>query len=283
MDSVENGGSMGNGDFPGAHDREEAAEAAVERVARLRAALVTLDSKPTLIERARRLRQRIPGDEQFGDPLSIAGEAPVQVIARGVSALQPARPSFVRELGLAGLQLWQSLSESAGRGRGDRDLAILFTDLVGFSSWALKAGDAAALELLRAVGFAVENAIQAHHGRIIKRLGDGVMATFLTAQAALEASLDAQEALSAIEVDGYKPRMRAGIHWGRPRKLGGDYLGVDVNIAARVADSAKAEQVVVSEAAMPLLDLDGIRKGRRKRLRAEGTPREMRVTPVARA
>jgi adenylate cyclase len=76
--------------------------------------------------------------------------------------------------------------------------------------------------------------------------------------------------------------MRAGIHWGRPRKLGGDYFGVDVNIAARVAESAKAEQVVVSESAMPSLDLDGVRKGRRKRLRAEGTPREMRVTPVSR-
>jgi adenylate cyclase len=277
MDSVENRFS------PAAQNGGEAAQAAVDRIARLRAALVRLDSRPNMIERARRLRQRIPGDEDFGDPLSTSGVAPVQVIARGVSALQPARPSFVRELGLGGLQLWQSLSESAGRGRGDRDLAILFTDLVGFSSWALKAGDAAALELLRAVGLAVENAIEAHEGRIVKRLGDGVMATFMTAQAALEASLDAQEALSAIEVDGYRPRMRAGIHWGRPRKLGGDYLGVDVNIAARVADSAKAEQVVVSEAAMPLLDLEGIRKGRRKRLRAEGTPREMRVTPVGRA
>ena len=149
-----------------AADREEAAVAAVNRVARLREALVTLDSRRDLIDRARRLRERLPGDERFGDPLSTTGVAPVQVIARGVSALQPARPSFVKELGLAGLQVWQSLSESAGRGRGERDLAILFTDLVGFSSWALKAGDAAALELLRAVGFAVETAIEAHDGRI---------------------------------------------------------------------------------------------------------------------
>ena len=116
----------------------------------------------------------------------------------------------------------------------------------------------------------------------MKRLGDGVMATFLTAQAALEAALDAQEALSAVEVDGYRPRMRAGIHLGRPRKLGGDYLGVDVNIAARVADSAKAEQVVVSDAAMACLDLDGVRKGRRRRLRGEGTPSDMRIAPISR-
>jgi adenylate cyclase len=70
------------------------------------------------------------------------------------------------------------VSERAGRGRGDRPLAILFTDLVGFSSWALDTGDANALELLRRVGCAVEDAIEAHEGRVVKRLGDGVMAVF---------------------------------------------------------------------------------------------------------
>jgi adenylate cyclase len=265
-----------------AADREEAAAETVRRVSRLREAVVALDSRPDWIDAARRWRERLPGDERFGDPLSTTGVAPVQVIARGVSALKPARASFMKELGLAGLQVWQSLSESAGRGRGDRELAILFTDLVGFSTWALKAGDTAALELLRAVGFAVENAIESHEGRIVKRLGDGVMATFLTAQAALEAALDAQEALTAVEVHGYRPRMRAGIHLGKPRKLGGDYLGVDVNIAARVAESAKAEQVVVTDAALARLDFEGVRKGRRRRLRADGTPSDLRVAPISR-
>jgi class 3 adenylate cyclase len=108
------------------------------------------------------------------------------------------------------------------------------------------------------------------------------MATFLTAQAALEAALDAQEALTAVEVHGYRPRMRAGIHLGKPRKLGGDYLGVDVNIAARVAESAKAEQVVVTDAALARLDFEGVRKGRRRRLRADGTPSDLRVAPISR-
>ena len=102
------------------------------------------------------MRRRLPGDPKFGDPLSTAGTQPVEVVGRGVSALQPERKSLVQELGLAGLQVWQSLSEATGRGHGDREMAILFTDLVGFSSWALKAGDAAALELLREVGAAVE-------------------------------------------------------------------------------------------------------------------------------
>src|SRR5947199_180440 len=83
------------------------------------------------------------------------------------------------------------------------------------------AGDDAALELLREVGTLEEAAVIDHDGRIVKRLGDGLMATFLTAQEAVAAALDCQEALRAVEVAGHRPQMRAGVHWGRPRKLGG--------------------------------------------------------------
>lgn len=252
-------------------------------MARVRARALRLDTQPSLLNLARRLRQRLPGDERFGDSLSTAGVTPVQVLGRGVSALQPDRESLAKELGLTGLQVWQSLSEAAGRGRGDRELALLFTDLVGFSSWALEAGDGAALELLRAVGDALETAVLENDGRIVKRLGDGVMATFVTAQEALEAALDAQAALRGIEVAGYRPRMRAGVHWGRPRKLGSDYLGVDVNIAARVADCAKADQVVVSDAVLERIDAEGLRTARPKRLKAKGAPRELRTVVIARA
>ena len=48
---------------------------------------------------------------------------------------------------MGALQVWQSLSEAQGRGHGDRDVAILFTDLVDFSDWVLEAGDERAVEL----------------------------------------------------------------------------------------------------------------------------------------
>jgi adenylate cyclase len=251
----------------------------------LRGAVLRFDTQPALLAAARRLRRRLPGDPQFGDPLSTAGEDPVHYVARGVSVLRPERESVVSELGFAGLQLWQSLSEATGRGRGDQDLAVLFTDLVGFSSWALEAGDSAALDLLRGVGVAVESPIQAHGGRIVKRLGDGLVATFLDARAAVDAALDGQDALALVEVAGHRPRMRAGVHWGRPRRLGGDYLGVDMNIAARVGDAAKAGQVLVSAPALAQFDpaLSGVRIGRRRRLRAKGAPRGLTVASVTRA
>jgi adenylate cyclase len=252
-------------------------------LARLRAAIVRLDSEPALLSAARRIRRRLPGDEKFGDPLSTAGRAPVELAARSVSALQPGRKSVAKELGLSALQLWQSVSEATGRGQGDREMALLFTDLVGFSAWALQAGDVAVLELLREVGTEVESIIGQHEGRIVKRLGDGLMATFLSAEEAVEAALTAQDTVRAIRVDGYSPRMRAGIHWGRPRKLGGDYLGVDVNVAARVTAAAKAGQVLVSDSLLARINRAGVKVGRAKRLRADGAPRNLRVVEVSRA
>jgi class 3 adenylate cyclase len=76
--------------------------------------------------------------------------------------------------------------------------------------------------------------------------------------------------------------MRAGIHWGRPRKIGGDYLGVDVNIAARVAEAAKADEVLVSDTVLARMDSQGLSFGKPKRLKAEGAPRRLEVVPVTR-
>ena len=265
------------------HEVDQAAREGVERVSRLRAAAVRLDTSPQLLAAARRLRQRLPGDAEYGDPLSTAGNEAVAVVARNVTALQPAeRESVLQELGLAALQLWQSISEAAGRGRGEQELALLFTDLVEFSTWALEEGDTAALDLLREVGTAVEGPIVAHEGRIVKRLGDGLMATFLSAQSAVDAAFEAQGSLAEVEVDGYKPQMRAGVHWGRPRQIGGDLLGVDVNIAARVMESAKGDQVVVSEPVLERINTDGLKTARSKRLRAEGTPRDLQITRISR-
>jgi len=61
-----------------------------------------------------------------------------------------------------------------------------------------------------------------------------------------------------------------------------DYLGVDVNVAARVAAAAKAEQVLVSDALLAQIDGDGLSTGRAKRLRADGAPSDLRVIRVMR-
>jgi adenylate cyclase len=247
---------------------------------RLRQAAVRADSHPAALRAARWLRTRLPGDDRFGDPLSTAGPAPFEVLGRGVSALEPRRPSAAHELGLGALQLWQGLSEASGRGRGTEAVALLFTDLVGFSSWALEAGDARAVELLRAVGGASELAVQSHDGTIVKRLGDGVMAAFGTTAEAVDAAFETRDRLGEIEVAGHRPRMRYGVHTGKPRLLGGDYFGVDVNVAARVMAAADPDQVLVSEPACRELPSGRFTTGSARRLKAPGTPAGLRVVEV---
>src|SRR3954452_2287187 len=266
-------------DEPDADAREDAART---RLVRLREAMLKVDSHPAVVGAVEKLRKRAPGDAKYGDRLSTSERTASAMVARGVSALEPDRPSALHDFGMGALQVWQSLAESAGRGKGERDVTIVFTDLVGFSTWALSVGDEAGLDLLRAVGDAVESAFFDHGGQIVKRLGDGVMAVFDEPGEAVEAALAAQDALAAIEVEGHRPKMRAGVHHGRPRKVGGDFLGIDVNIAARVAEQAKGGEVLVSQPTCEQLELEDLRVGRARRLRAEGAPRDMRVRTVTR-
>ena len=195
------------------------------------------------------------------------------MVGRGLSALADERPSALRELGMGALQVWQGLSEAQGRGHGDRELAILFTDLVDFSDWVLEAGDERAVELVRAVGQAVEGAVRAHGGRVVKRLGDGVMAVFDDPAAAVRAGCEAAGAAGEL----HAPGLRAGVHIGRPRKLGGDYFGVDVNVAARVAAAAGGGEVLVSDAVRERLDPEQIATRRRWRFKPKGAPKGLQA------
>jgi adenylate cyclase len=237
------------------------------------------DGSPRAIRAARAVRRLLPGDSELGDPLSTAGDEPSLVLARRVAEAGEKRPSAMRELGLGAFQVWQAVSEKQGRGRGERELAILFTDLVDFSAWALEAGDEAALALLRKVGQAEEVAVAEHGGRVVKRLGDGLMAVFDEAAGAVNAACTARQEVAGIRQDGYNPSLRAGVHLGRPRKIGGDYLGVDVNIAARVADAAGGDQVLISGAARERLD-DGFECKRQRRFKAKGAPKGLEVFSV---
>jgi len=248
-----------------------------ERARRTRDKLRELDSQPRSLKVARALRSLLPGDEDYGDPLSTAGDDPSQVLGQRLAALTAERPSALKEVGLSALQVWQALSESQGRGRGDREVTILFTDLVEFSAWALEAGDTMAVDLLRRVGQVVEPPIEDRGGRIVKRLGDGLMAVFSEPGNAVEAAFEAVAGLEAVEVEGHKPRLRAGLHVGRPRKIGGDYLGVDVNIAARIAEAAGPGEVLVSGVASEHLDEEALTLKRKWRFKAKGAPSDMQV------
>lgn len=229
-----------------------------------------------------KLRNVLPGDNRYGDRLSTAGKRRPQWLNNVLSELSSDRPGALGQAGLGALQLWEALSEAQGRGRGKTELAIAFTDLVDFSNWALTAGDTMAIELLRSAGEAIEAPVGERGGTVVKRLGDGMMAVFPDVDRAVGAILEGRQRLGKVRVPNYKPRMRAGIHLGRPRKVGGDYFGVDVNVAARVAEAASAGELLLSDSAVEGLESDSVSKRRKPPIEAKGVPEGFTVYAVTR-
>ncbi|NRI66784.1 adenylate/guanylate cyclase domain-containing protein [Rhodococcus sp. MS16] len=209
-----------------------------------------LNGHQQIVEALRRVRRLLPGDPGFGDPLSLSGPGGARAVARVADRFLDHKPAATREMSLGALQVWQAALEKMGRGRGDQELTIVFTDLVGFSTWSLHAGDGATLALLRAVAQAVETPITDRYGHVVKRMGDGLMAVFTSPDAAVAAVFAAQEALAHVNLDGYRPKMRVGLHTGTPRQLGDDWLGVDVTIAARMMGLGGDGNVMMSAATL---------------------------------
>lgn len=234
---------------------DEGATALTESASRRRSPAQWLRStnhSPGVVAFVRRARRLLPGDPEFGDPLSTAGEGGPRAAARAADRLLGDRDAASREVSLGVLQVWQALTEAVSRRPANPEVTLVFTDLVGFSTWSLQAGDEATLTLLRQVARAVETPLLDAGGHIVKRMGDGIMAVFRNPTVAVRAVFAAEEALKAVNVQGYTPRMRVGIHTGRPQRLGADWLGVDVNIAARVMERATRGGIMISS---PTLDL----------------------------
>ena len=216
-------------------------------------ALMTGGQRSDVLGVIRRARENLPGDPAFGDPLSLSGPGGPRAVARAADRLVGDSPSAAKEIGLGALQVWLAMLERVGRGKADRPTTVLFTDLVAFSGWSLSVGDEATLELLRRVSRAIEPHIADRGGQVVKRMGDGVMAVFDSPDRAVEAAIAAKESLVDIEVSGYRPQMRIGLHTGSPREIGGDWLGVDVTIAARVMEAGGNGNTMLSASTVQAL------------------------------
>jgi class 3 adenylate cyclase len=220
--------------------------------------LKATNHSPGVVDFVRRARRALPGDPDFGDPLSAAGVGGPRAAARAADRILD-RHAASREVSLGALQVWQALTERVSGRPAYREVTLVFTDLVGFSDWSLSAGDDATLRLLRRVAQVMEPPLLAAGGQIVKRMGDGAMAVFTDPTTAVRAVVAALEAVKTVEIDGYTPLMRAGVHTGRPQRIGSDWLGIDVNIAARVMERATRGGLVVSQTTLDEISEDDLR------------------------
>ena len=132
-------------------------------------------------------------------------------------------------------------------------VTFLFTDIEGSTNLARTLGERWA-EVLAQHHAILRGAIRDHRGIDIRTEGDAFFAVFSSASDAVAAVAEAQRSVAAHEWPADGPiRVRMGMHTGEGKLSEGDYFGLDVHRAARIAAAGHGGQVLLSDATAQLV------------------------------
>ena len=125
---------------------------------------------------------------------------------------------------------------------------VLFTDVVNSTPLTQSVGDDAMMVLLDVHDAVVRNALTALGGREVKHTGDGIMASFVSAAAAVRCATQIQRELAKHEEPHHERpiKVRIGAAAGEPVEHHDDLFGSTVQLAARLCSHALPEQILVS-------------------------------------
>ncbi len=133
--------------------------------------------------------------------------------------------------------------------------AILFSDLTGSTALYTDVGDAAAFRLVDDHFDVLREAVAAHHGAVVKTMGDAVMAAFTDERACASAAIECLtkfEAFRAKAKNGERTRLKLGVYGGACYVVTAngslDYFGSTVNVASRLQHLAEGGEIVLERA-----------------------------------
>jgi class 3 adenylate cyclase/alpha-beta hydrolase superfamily lysophospholipase len=118
---------------------------------------------------------------------------------------------------------------------------VMFTDIVGSTQRAAELGDSRWRELLARHNDLVRRQLARHHGREVKTIGDGFLATFDGPARGVRCATEIAREVNRLGIE-----IRAGLHTGECELVGDDVGGMAVHIGARVSSLAGPGEVLVS-------------------------------------
>lgn len=130
----------------------------------------------------------------------------------------------------------------------DSQKTVLFADITDSTKLYEKLGDAEARRLTAACMEKMIHFTENAEGKVIKTMGDGLMALFPNPNKAYLAAVDMQEASRDGDVS-----ITVGFHAGPVLEESGDIFGDTVNLAARVAAKAKAGEILLTKETVEFL------------------------------
>ncbi len=144
----------------------------------------------------------------------------------------------------------QQLDRAAELDKLRRNITVLFTDIKGSTAYFENFGDAAGLLMVHRCNTMLSQVVERHAGRVIKSIGDAIMAAFEDHSEALAAAVEMQEAItadSAGKPETHRVTVRIGINFGLGIVKSNDVYGDVVNVASRVEGAASPEQILISD------------------------------------
>jgi adenylate cyclase len=265
-------------------DLEPARRRGVEVVGRLRRSAASLLADalrrdPVRLDRAVELGivRREWLDRPADEPISTA--TPIEVLERWLERSVEQRPSAITALGLSAIQVLSSNSDERARDGVPDTLTVVFTDLEGFSAYTARVGDEQSCHFLNEHRRVVGPIVRSRGGRLVKQLGDGLLLTFPSAEAALYAGLE------LLDAEPAPIRLRVGMHTGDVLVLPDrDVVGHVVNVAARVAEAAHGGELLATQSVRDAVQpLAGVQFGRLRKHALRNVSEPVRVCSVRRA
>lgn len=138
--------------------------------------------------------------------------------------------------------------------KASKPQSVLFADVAGSTRMYVTLGDAVALKVMSATLQTLETVVNQQGGRVVKTIGDEVMAVFPSATAAaLAASSMMRETQKGVPGVDAAVQLRIGFHFGPVLEIDDDIFGDTVNTSARLVKLAKPGQIMTSSAAAATL------------------------------
>lgn len=131
-----------------------------------------------------------------------------------------------------------------------RAITVMFTDIKGSTEYFEHYGDIAGLAMVHECNDALRQVVEQHEGRVIKTIGDAIMAVFDDCDQSVRAAIEMQRRLrqkNAVRKKQDEMLIRIGLHHGLGIVKSDDVFGDVVNVASRVESMAQPEQIIVSD------------------------------------
>ncbi len=168
------------------------------------------------------------------------------------------------------------------------ECSVLFADLRGSTGLYETLGNSLATQWVTRTVAVLAEVVQGCDGRVVKTLGDGLMAIFTSRTSAVQASIHMHDAIGRHGADEWIGavqasrvlRLQVGLAHGEVVELGGDFFGDAVNVAARLLEHSGDNETLATSAVLDGLseiDRAQFRRLERLQLRGRAEPVEVHV------